>query len=135
MTDLKLHEMPAGGLPHDHGTGTAALLEHRPSQKSFETVASEFQLISDSTRLSIFWLLCHSEDCVINIAAAAGMSSPAVSHHLRLMKQAGLIDSRKVGKEVYYRLADTKEAQLLHQAVDSILQIKCPGEGHSKTGA
>lgn len=112
-------------LPHDHGSRTADFLEKRPEQLTFETVASTFQMISDSTRLKILWLLCHSEDCVINIAAAIDMSSPAVSHHLRLLKQAGLIVSRKDGKETYYTLADTEEAHLVHDIVDRTFHIKC----------
>ena len=54
------------------------------------------------------------------------MSSPAVCHHLRLLKQAGLLVSRREGKEMYYKLAETAEAVLLHRALDDILDIKCP---------
>lgn len=115
-------------LPHEHGTKTLEVLQGLPTQQTFEAVADSFALISDSTRLKIFWLLCHSEDCVINIAAAIGMSSPAVSHHLRVLKQAKLIQSRKEGKEVYYRLSKTNEADLLHKAIDSLLKVKCPVE-------
>lgn len=112
-------------LPHDHGSNTAEFIENKPDLIIFEKMASVFQMISDSTRLKILWLLCHSEDCVINIAAAIEMSSPAVSHHLRLLKQAGLIVSRKDGKEMYYTLADTEEATLIHDIVDRTFNIKC----------
>ena len=112
-------------LPHDHGSKTAKLIEHKPEPIVFEQTASIFQMISDSTRLKILWLLCHSEDCVANIAAAIEMSSPAVSHHLRLLKQSGLIVSRKDGKETYYTLADTEEAALVHDIVDRTFNIKC----------
>ena len=63
--------------------------------------------LGDPSRLRIFWLLCHCEECVLNIAAIVNMSSPAVSHHLRLLKSSGLIVSRREGKEMYYRTADT----------------------------
>ena len=52
------------------------------------------------------------------------MSSPAVSHHLRVLKNARLISSRKAGKEVYYTVADTREAELLHAAVDKMMEIR-----------
>lgn len=113
-------------LPHDHETNTLKFIESRPDQLTFEKVASTFQLISDSTRLKILWLLCHSEDCVLNIAAAIDMSSPAVSHHLRLLKQAGLIVHRKIGKETYYTIANTEEAALVHDIVDRTFHINCP---------
>ena len=111
-------------LPHDHGTRTE-FLEARPSEESFGKASDAFSLIGDSTRLKILWLLCHSEECVINIAAAIDMSSPAVSHHLKVLRQAGVITSKRVGKEAYYTLADTEEAEIIHNAIDKILDIKC----------
>ena len=97
-----------------------------PADQAFARTAEIFQLISDATRLKILWLLCHNEICVNNIAVSVNMSSPAVSHHLRLLKQAGLLESRREGKEMYYKLAKTTEASLLHHALDDILDIKCP---------
>ena len=108
---------------HNHQENTIRTM---PDDKSFVKTAETFQLISDSSRLKILWLLCHNETCVNNIAVAVNMSSPAVSHHLRLLKQAGLLESRREGKEMYYKLAETKEAVLLHHALDEILNIKCP---------
>ncbi len=116
-------------LPHDHGTHTDEILrevEISPDGTAFENAADTFSLLADSSRLKIFFLLCHTEDCVVNIAAAVEMTPPAVSHHLRILKGAGLIQSRKMGKEVYYKISDDYEAQLLHKAVDSVLDIKCP---------
>jgi DNA-binding transcriptional ArsR family regulator len=126
MTDLNEEIKKNIILPHNHETNTLKFIESRPEQLTFEKVASTFQLISDSTRLKILWLLCHSEDCVINIAAAIDMSSPAVSHHLRLLKQSGLVTSRRVGKETYYTLAKTEEADLVHDIVDRTFNINCP---------
>ena len=118
-------------LPHDHGTITGEILEEINStteRGAFEEASDVFALLGDATRLKIFWLLCHSEDCVINIAAAVGMSAPAVSHHLKMLKQMKLIKSRKIGKEVHYKAVDTDEVKLLHEVVESLLKIKCPTE-------
>jgi DNA-binding transcriptional ArsR family regulator len=91
--------------------------------------ASEmFSQLSDSTRLRILWILCHSEECVNDIAAAVEMSAPAVSHHLKLLKQTGYIQSRREGKEVLYKLKDTEEALTLHRIVDGVFSMKCPLE-------
>ena len=54
------------------------------------------------------------------------MSSPAVSHHLRTLKQTGLVSSRRDGKEVYYKLADTQEARLVHRMIDDVFEMNCP---------
>ena len=114
-------------LPHDHGT-SREFLEARPDEEVFGKASDIFSLIGDSTRLKILWLLCHSNECVINIAAAIDMSSPAVSHHLKVLKQQGLITQKREGKEVYYTLADTREAEIVHEAVDAMLDIKCRKE-------
>ncbi|WP_462363972.1 ArsR/SmtB family transcription factor, partial [Pyramidobacter porci] len=74
----------------------------------------------------VFWLLCHGEECVINISALMEMSSPAVSHHLRLLKAAGLIVSRREGKEVYYRAAASDTAAMLHRAIEELMSMVCP---------
>lgn len=111
---------------HHHSCCAQNMLEHLPSDKAFQKVSDTFQLISDPTRLKILWLLCHCELCVNNIGIAVGMSSPAVSHHLRLLKQAGLLENRRLGKEMYYKLASSPEAQLLHKSVDDIFDISCP---------
>lgn len=111
-------------LPHDHGT-SEEFLANRPTEEEFGKASDIFSLIGDSTRLKILWLLCHSNECVINIAAAIDMSSPAVSHHLRVLKNQGLLVSERQGKETYYTLADTPEAGIVHRAVDDMLAIKC----------
>jgi DNA-binding transcriptional ArsR family regulator len=54
------------------------------------------------------------------------MSSPAVSHHLRPLKNSGLIICRREGKEVYYRAADTQQGRLLHQMIEQVMEITCP---------
>jgi len=120
-------EMTEIRLPHNHGTATAQYLRDIPCQDVFDSVADTFVLLSDPTRVKILWLLCHTEDCVANIAAAVEMSSPAVSHHLKVLRSAGILTSRKDGKEVYYTLADTEEARHIHHIVDIIFDFNCKG--------
>ena len=116
----------ASNLPHDHGQDLDKVFSAMPDRESFQRVAGTFQLISDATRLRILWVICHSEQCVHNIAAAVSMSPPAVSHHLKVLKSSGLITNRRIGKEIHYALADTAEAHLAHQVVDEMFMIKCP---------
>ena len=117
-------------LPHDHGNNSTAAARNMPSDGEFLKAATAFKQLGDSSRLRIFWLLCHCEECVINISAIVGMSSPAVSHHLRLLKTAGFIQSRREGKEVYYTAANTPTAQLLHDMIKQLLALECPEECH-----
>ena len=115
-------------LPHQHGDGnsTALLQEELDRIDYFQTVAEVFKQLDDTTRIRIFWLLCHREECVLNISAMMKMSSPAVSHHLRPLKNSGLVVSRREGKEVYYRAADTEQCRLLHQMIERVMEITCP---------
>ncbi|NLW78548.1 MAG: winged helix-turn-helix transcriptional regulator [Ruminococcaceae bacterium] len=121
--------MAAASLPHDHGDALKTILQRMPGEGAFATVADSFRHLSDPTRLRIFWILCHSEECVTNLAAAIGMSDPATSHHLRILKKAGLASSRRLGKEVHYTLADTKEARFVHRMIDDAFEMNCPGTG------
>ena len=102
-------------LPHDHGDQSAALrmCEELKNTAHFAAASDLFRQLSDPTRVRIFWLLSHQEECVINIAAMLDMTSPAVSHHLRSLTESKLLTSRRVGKEVYYRASDTVQMRLL----------------------
>jgi DNA-binding transcriptional ArsR family regulator len=102
------------------------LLSHIPEDSVIQSVSAAMKQLGDPSRLRIFWLLCHAEECVINIAAAVGMTSPAVSHHLKLLKSAGLITSRREGKEMYYKAADTELVNSLHHIIEKVGEITCP---------
>ncbi len=117
-------------LPHDHGQNAEEVVAHLPNMEQSAQVSDMFKLVSDASRLRIFLFLCHCEECVSDISVAVDMSDPAVSHHLKLMKNCGLITSRRDGKEVYYKVADNEQAQLLHHACEEMLQITCPLEHH-----
>ncbi len=120
-------------LPHNHGNHNEGdIMEHMPAENEIGGVSEAMKQLGDPSRLRIFWLLCHCEECVVNIAAIVGMTSPAVSHHLRLLKGSGLIVSRRDGKEMYYRTADTELAQALHLIIEKIGKITCPREESSE---
>lgn len=116
-------------LPHCHCQNIDEILDKMPDPSNFTEAAVDFQLLGDGSRLRILWILCHSEQCVINIAAAVSMSTAAVSHHLKTLRMQGLITSQRAGKEVYYTLADTAKAKLLHSMIDDYFKMSCPGKG------
>ncbi len=115
-------------FPHHHHSHEEEenLIEHLPNDADLAATADVLKQLGDPSRLKIFWLLCHQEECVIDIASIVQMSSPAVSHHLRILKKAGLITSRREGKEVYYKASDTQIAQSLHLTMEEIMHITCP---------
>ena len=115
-------------LPHHHHEHTQDAPEHLPSVEEFSHLAELFKLLGDPTRLRLFWLLCHCEECVLCLATMMDMSSPALSHHLRILKASGLVSSRRDGKEVYYRASRDPRAHALHESMKAIAQLSCPQE-------
>lgn len=116
-------------MPHDHGGEPSGRLRDSVGKtESFRTVSDIFRLLADPSRARIFWLLCHCEECVVNISFLTDMSSPAVSHHLRQLKDGGLIVSRREGKEVYYKASSSEQVRLLHIMMEKTMEISCPEE-------
>ena len=121
-------------LPHQHGSNEEKIRAHLPGREEVAGVSEAMKQLGDPTRLQIFWLLCHCEECVINLSAMVDMSSPAVSHHLKQLKAAGLIVSRREGKEVYYKAADTEQARNFHHMIEWLVKIACPAQTEAEKG-
>ncbi|MFJ1748455.1 ArsR/SmtB family transcription factor [Streptomyces sp. NPDC088116] len=71
-----------------------------------ETLAKVFKALGDPVRLRLLSMIASragGEVCVCDLTPAFGLSQPTISHHLKLLKQAGLIDSERRGTWVYYR--------------------------------
>ena len=83
-------------------------------------MAELFKMFGDSTRIKILSLLFEGEKCVQEITDASGTSQSAVSHQLRLLKQARLVRSRRSGKQIYYTLADDHVKTILGMAKEHL---------------
>jgi ArsR family transcriptional regulator, arsenate/arsenite/antimonite-responsive transcriptional repressor len=75
--------------------------------KQLATMEKVFQALGDQTRLRILGLLLTGEVCVCHIHESLGVSQPKASRHLAYLRRSGLVETRKQGLWVYYRLADT----------------------------
>ncbi|SMC34812.1 ArsR/SmtB family transcription factor [Sporomusa malonica] len=67
-------------------------------------VASIYKALGDETRLEIIKMLYGKELCVCDIIDACDKSQPAISHHLKILKQTGLLEDRREGKWIFYRI-------------------------------
>ncbi len=88
-----------------------------PEEESLYDLAELFKVFGDSTRIKILWALDEAEMCVCDIAVLLNMTQSAISHQLRVLKQANLVKNRKEGKVVYYSLDDEHVKNIFDQGL------------------
>ena len=88
-----------------------------PQEESLYDLAELFKVFGDSTRIRILWALHETEMCVCDIAVLLNMTQSAISHQLRILKQANLVKNRKEGKVVYYSLVDDHVREIFDQGL------------------
>lgn len=96
--------------------------EQMPDEEILYDLAELFKVFGDSTRIKILYVLFESEMCVNDIATVLNMTSSAISHQLRVLKQSQLIKFRRDGKQIYYSLADDHVRTILDQGMDHICE-------------
>ena len=89
-------------------------------EKTATRVAELFRAFSDPTRVRIVSALISRELNVGALAQTLSISESAISHQLRILRQMRLVESRRQGKEVYYRMSDEHIITLFQQGVDHI---------------
>lgn len=90
------------------------------AEETLQDISDLFKVFSDSTRIKIIFALFKSEMCVCDIATLLQMNQSAISHQLRVLKQARLVKYRKEGKSVYYSLDDNHIEEIFHMALEHI---------------
>ena len=93
-----------------------------PSEEELFALAEFYKIFGDSTRIRILSVLHDTELCVCDIAQALGMQISAISHQLRVLKQASLVKYRKSGKTVYYSLAEEHVHSILATGSEHIME-------------
>jgi ArsR family transcriptional regulator, lead/cadmium/zinc/bismuth-responsive transcriptional repressor len=87
------------------------------TEEAFERAASIFRAAGDISRLKLLARLAHGEWCVTELADAAGVGLSTVSQQLRLLRAEKLVSRRRVGKHIYYALADGHILDLVQSAL------------------
>lgn len=103
-----------------HESVVKRVMEDMPSDESLESLSLLFKIIGDNTRTKIIWLLDREEMCVCDIANVLGMTKSRVSHQLAILKNAGIVKFKKVGKEVNYILDDEHITKLFETGIEHI---------------
>lgn len=88
-----------------------------PPEDILYDLADLFKVFGDSTRIRILWALDEAEMCVCDISFLLSMTQSAISHQLRVLKQAKLVKNRREGKNVYYSIDDEHVKHILNQGM------------------
>ena len=103
-----------------HGEVIARVQPELPEEEKLYDLAELFKIFGDSTRIRILYVLFEAEMCVCDIAQLLSMTQSAISHQLRLLKQAKLVKNRREGKTVFYSLADEHVRTIIDQGMEHI---------------
>ncbi len=93
-----------------------------PDEKALYDAAELLKVFGDSTRIRIIFVLCQSEKCVCDIANELNMTQSAISHQLRVLKQARLVSSRRDGKTIFYSLCDEHVRTIFYYAMEHVME-------------
>jgi ArsR family transcriptional regulator len=96
------------------------VVEGLKSKQTFVLLAETFQALGDTSRIQIVWALAQGELCVGDIAELLSMSQPAVSHHLRTLRNLRLVKVRRDGRTSYYCLDDEHIENLLYEGIEHV---------------
>lgn len=96
--------------------------ETMPDEEILYDLAELFKVFGDSTRIKILYALFESEMCVFDISQLLNMSMSAISHQLRILKQAQLVRFKREGKTVFYSLADDHVRTILGNGMEHICE-------------
>lgn len=91
-----------------------------PGEESFINLSEFFRVFGDVTRIKILYLLSRSELYVHDIASLLEMNQSAISHQLRILKQARLVRYRRSGRSICYSLDDDHVRQIFTQGFEHI---------------
>ncbi len=93
-----------------------------PAEELLDKISDVLKAMADPTRLRILHTLQDGELCVSDILARVGGSQANVSKHLSVLKRAGLVDCRREGLNVLYRIADDSVFEICRTVCDSLVE-------------
>ena len=105
---------------HAHEDIVKKVQNTMPDEEELYDLAELYKVFADSTRIKILYVLFESEMCVCDIALLLEMSQSAISHQLRVLKQAKLVKFRRDGKTIFYSLSDEHVRTIIDQGIEHI---------------
>lgn len=110
---------------HDHSVALDCARAKLPKDETLCDLADLFKIFGDTTRMKILFSLFEQELCVREITELLNMTQSAISHQLKVLKDAKLISNRREGKTIVYFLADNHVRSIIGQGFEHLTE-----EGH-----
>jgi ArsR family transcriptional regulator len=109
-------------MAHNHEEILCKVKTEMPGDELICDLADLFKIFGDTTRMKILYSLFESELCVCAIAELLGMTQSAISHQLKVLKNANLVANRREGKTIYYFLADGHVRDIVAQGFEHLTE-------------
>ncbi|MBQ9200070.1 MAG: helix-turn-helix transcriptional regulator [Lachnospiraceae bacterium] len=103
-----------------HSSIVDAVSMDMPDEEVLYDLAELFKVFGDTTRIKILYTLFESEMCVCDIAEILNMTQSAISHQLKILKNAKLVKSRRDGKQIIYALDDEHVGSIIKMGIEHI---------------
>ena len=107
---------------HNHKELIETVSMDMPEEEVLYDLAELFKVFGDTTRIKILYTLFESEMCVCDIAEVLNMTQSAISHQLKVLKQAKLVKNRRDGKQIIYSLDDGHIANIITMGIEHIME-------------
>jgi len=104
--------------PHDAEILLEAVKDSLLSNQTAALIAETLSALSDPTRIRVIGLLADNEMCVGDLCLVLEMTQPAISHHLRILRNLKIVEARKSGRHVFYTLSDQHIHELFTQSLE-----------------
>lgn len=111
-------------MEHNHNEVLEKVKRDLPTDELLCDLADLFKIFGDTTRIKILYSLFESEMCVCAIAELLGMTQSAISHQLKILKDADLVGNRREGKTIYYFLLDDHVRSVIAQGFEHLIEEK-----------
>ena len=118
----ELNATPICGESHIDQQHEDEIRARLPGEDEAVDAAAIFAHLSDTTRVRLLSMLAVSDMCVCEMADLLGMSQPAVSHHLRILRQFDVIRFRKWGQRTVYYLSDNEIGDMVKRLLHVVLE-------------
>ena len=107
-------------MEHNHNNAVNRVKENMLSDIELIDLSNFFGVLGDFTRIKILNVISKEELCVYDITSLMNITQSAVSHQLKILKEAKLVKARRQGKEIFYSLADEHVITIINQGIEHL---------------